>query len=103
MDTADIVNPDTQVLFLSWWLSALTWRDSGMNVGYWTFLDEKWFSDRCDKILRGKEQPKTVSQWRSTIRHHKVDMSYNSLSETKLNRCFADWRTGGFFRQRHSF
>jgi hypothetical protein len=75
MNIADIANPDAQVSFLSWWPSASTWRDSGMNVGYWTSSNEKWFRDRRDKILRGEEQPKTASQWRSAIRHHKADTS----------------------------
>jgi hypothetical protein len=41
MNTADIINPDAQVLFLSWWSLGLMWRDSGMNVGYWTFSNKK--------------------------------------------------------------
>jgi hypothetical protein len=55
-----------------------------MNVGYWTSSNEKWFRDRRDKILRGEEQPKTASQWRSAIRHHKVDMSRILASAREL-------------------
>jgi hypothetical protein len=91
MSTVHIANPDAHVSFMSWWPSASTWRDSGMNVGYWTSSNEKWFRDRRDKILRGEEQPKTASQWRSTIRHHKVDMSRILASARELAASALPW------------
>jgi hypothetical protein len=55
-----------------------------MNVGYWTASNEKWFRDRRDKLLRGEEQPRTASEWRSTMRHHKADMNRVLTSAREL-------------------
>jgi hypothetical protein len=81
---AGLANPDALPSFLSWWPSATTWRDCGMNVGYWTSSNEKWFRDRRDKLLRGEEKPRTAFEWWSTMRHHKADMNRIITSAREL-------------------
>jgi hypothetical protein len=68
-----ITNATSQPVFISWWPSATTWKESGMDVGYWTESNEKWFSDRLAKILTGQEHPKTASEWKSVLQHSKTD------------------------------
>jgi hypothetical protein len=55
-----------------------------MNVGYWKASNEKWFRNRRDKLLRGEEQPRTASEWRSTMRHHKANMNRVLTSPREL-------------------
>lgn len=54
-----------QIAIKSWWPTHTVWshRVSGVNAGYWTERNEKWYQDRLGELKSGKAQPLTSSQW----------------------------------------
>ncbi|KZP29617.1 hypothetical protein FIBSPDRAFT_688408, partial [Athelia psychrophila] len=48
----------------SWWPKSSTWKNSPLNVGYWSPSCERWFQLRLAAIRAGKEKVKTAGKWR---------------------------------------
>ncbi|GJE99714.1 hypothetical protein PsYK624_159850 [Phanerochaete sordida] len=60
----------------SWWPKDSTWRESGMDVGYWTRQNEEWFVTRRnlleDAVRTGDTAAlklRTAQQWRKALRY----------------------------------
>jgi hypothetical protein len=54
---------------LSWWPKASTWRNCGLNVGYWSEDCEAFYQRRLEEIRNGTAQLLTASQWRDRLRY----------------------------------
>ena len=60
----------TQMAVKSWWPLPTTWRegDCGVNLGYWTELNEEWYQRRLKDIQDGKAEPLPANKWRDRLR-----------------------------------
>ncbi|GJF00665.1 hypothetical protein PsYK624_169610 [Phanerochaete sordida] len=70
----------------SWWPKYSTWKNSGMDVGYWTKMNEEWFVHRREQlqaaIREGSNEAltlRTATDWRRKLR-------YESKSQTAFLR-----------------
>ncbi|KAK0436314.1 uncharacterized protein EV420DRAFT_1281252, partial [Desarmillaria tabescens] len=56
-----------QLALKSWWLLQHTWDLAGVNMGFWSEENERWYQSRLHKILEGKAKPMGVDQWRNEL------------------------------------
>ncbi|KAJ7472433.1 hypothetical protein B0H11DRAFT_1811808 [Mycena galericulata] len=59
-----------QTRCVSWWPTPAAWKNSGLNLGYWTPLCEEWFQDRLAQIRTGNAQLYNLVQWRQKLAHN---------------------------------
>lgn len=52
----------------SWWPKELTWRKSGLNIGYWSADCERWFQNRLEAIRNNKADLKTAADWKMSLK-----------------------------------
>ncbi|PFH52201.1 hypothetical protein AMATHDRAFT_140710 [Amanita thiersii Skay4041] len=56
-----------QFIDFSWWPKHSTWRECGLDVGYWSSACEAWFQQRLKAIKGGYAQPNTATEWRKAL------------------------------------
>lgn len=61
-----------QVAYKSWWPLPYTWDAAGVNMGFWSGDNERWYQQRLRKILDGKAEPLGAEQWRNKLRGYPV-------------------------------
>jgi hypothetical protein len=66
-----IINPifPGKLKRVSWFPPQNIWNFCGLNVDQWTEDCEIFFRGLVDKIHSGKSQPRSSSEWRTTIRN----------------------------------
>ncbi|KAJ3859441.1 hypothetical protein EV359DRAFT_50836 [Lentinula novae-zelandiae] len=59
-----------QYAIRSWWPRPISWKSSGLNVGYWSSDAENWFQSHMKGILEtpGSVKPLSNNQWRSVLK-----------------------------------
>ncbi|KAK0430306.1 hypothetical protein EV421DRAFT_1744215 [Armillaria borealis] len=57
-----------QVAYKSWWPLPYTWDAAGVNMGFWSDENERWYQQRLQDILDGKAEPLGAEQWRNKLR-----------------------------------
>lgn len=57
-----------QVAYKSWWPLPYTWDVAGVNMGFWSDENERWYQQRLREILDGKAEPLGAEQWRNKLR-----------------------------------
>ena len=56
---------------LSWFPKITTWDGSGIDVGCWTPMCERWFRKRLESIKGGMAGPYSSQQWQKNLRYGK--------------------------------
>ncbi|PBK60787.1 hypothetical protein ARMSODRAFT_857637, partial [Armillaria solidipes] len=56
-----------QVAYKSWWPLPYTWDAAGVNMGFWSDENERWYQQRLWEILDGKAEPLGAEQWRNKL------------------------------------
>ena len=62
------------------------WRESGMDVGYWTSGNEAWFVKRFEDIMYNNAQPVTASRWKERLKYNVRDTRKMENVVTGLSR-----------------
>ncbi|KAI0338184.1 hypothetical protein BDW22DRAFT_1338568 [Trametopsis cervina] len=75
---------------MSWWPKHQTWTTSGLDIGYWTDKDERWFQGRRNAIITKGEGPKDASKWAGSIKNKKgitktLQRATQMLADKKIN------------------
>jgi hypothetical protein len=65
----------------SWWPKANVWKNSGLNVGYWSPACGHFYQKRLEKIIRGEADLKNSSDWRSALKNRKQTRLLISANE----------------------
>ncbi|KAJ6498577.1 hypothetical protein C8R47DRAFT_971751 [Mycena vitilis] len=63
----EIETDGKQTKVVSYWPSLVVWRNSGLNIGYWTPACEKWFQSRLAEIRTGDAQLHTQGGWKKIL------------------------------------
>ncbi|KAI0643574.1 hypothetical protein C8Q79DRAFT_914497 [Trametes meyenii] len=83
---------------LSWWPRPTQWMSSGLNLGHWSQLAERWFVRRLDSIRRGNALPLSGKTWKSNMRFHsgaiKLRYAVHEESELFLSKVLLPTMTG---------
>lgn len=69
--------------FPMWWPDPATFKNSALDYGSWSPVNENWYRILRDKYRQGAAQPKTGVQWRTMVRNW--DKRSRKLSETSCN------------------
>jgi hypothetical protein len=56
---------------LSWWPNVTTWERSGINIGCWTPMCERWFRRRLAAVRESQGKPYSSTQWSKNPRYWK--------------------------------
>ncbi|KAJ7779247.1 hypothetical protein B0H16DRAFT_1502036 [Mycena metata] len=65
---SDPFGPDgQQTRTVSWWPREVAWRNSGLNMGYWTPSCEAWFQNRLAEIRAGSAELHNLRQWNEIL------------------------------------
>ncbi|KAJ7041021.1 hypothetical protein C8F04DRAFT_1177591 [Mycena alexandri] len=65
---SDPFGPDgQQTKTVSWWPREVTWRNSGLNMGYWTRSCEAWFQNRLAEIRAGSAELHNLRHWNEIL------------------------------------
>ena len=71
---------------MSWWPTPAVWRESGMDVGYWTSANEAWFQKRHHDILHKNAQLYMAKRWKEKLKYNIKDTRKLEDTVTRLSR-----------------
>ena len=58
----------TQSADMSWWPKLTAWRNSGIQVGFWSPYCEEWFQLCLKSIISSLAKPRTSKEWNQALK-----------------------------------
>ena len=70
-NTNSQVGKGHQTRDISWWPKVATWEGSGIDVGCWTPMCERWFQKRMEGIRQSGKAPYSSSTWKKSLTYER--------------------------------